>query len=623
MKYLVRDFILFALLMLIYILGRLALLVGFGWEKLPLITWDWAVLSFRFDLMTCTHLILPTLALSFIAIFFGERKIIARLKRLYASFILALSMFFAILNVVFFSEYKSQFNQWILGIFYDDFTAIMMTIIKTYPIFLIVLGIFAIVVASVACTKFVFKSTANLENFKSLRAKVAAFAACIFLVAFFMRGAKIEGKEPSPRDAVISESAFLNNLIPTSAYCIRHELKTHFEFLSFSDSLEFFDASADQIADIAKKTFKRDVSSIDEGLTRKAKGSPLKEKPEHIFLIIAESHSAWPLYEKYKSRNLMPETRKLLKNSLGSSHALSAGICTVDSVTSILGGIPFAMLSASCIDDYPSDFSIAKICKDMGYKCNFFCASSIEWCNIGVFTKKIGFDENFGGNVMNEEFYLHEWGVPDRQFYNYLLARNYDTPSLNVILTVSNHPPYDVNLKAEGCPNQIDNPLENKVQHTWYADNRLGDFIKKMRKKYPNSLFIVTGDHCARLNPEYLGEDFENRMCVPIIFSGKPIEDASLARQVGPSSHMDIIPTLTEMIAPKGYEYKAWGSNLMERERFIEPINPYAIYYGGKLLNPKTSTCPDEARRKMNNFMALAYWRAVKGSQFPDKKENQ
>lgn len=619
MRYLVRDFILFALLMGVYLLGRLALLVFFGPEKIPLVTWDWALLALRFDLMTCTHLILPTLALSFCAIFFGERKVFERLKRLYASFILALSMFFAILNVVFFSEYKSQFNQWILGIFYDDFTAIMMTIIKTYPIFLIVLGIFAIVLLSIACTKFIFKKTSGIKNFESARAKLAALFACTVVGAFFMRGASFERQELSPRDAVISESAFLNNLIPTSAYCIRHELKTHFEFLSFSDSLEFFDASAEQIRDIARETFGVEAENIDQALTRTAKGSPLKSKPKHIFLIIAESHSAWPLYDKYKSRNLMPETRKLMEKSLCTSHALSAGICTVDSVTSILGGLPFAMLSASCIDDYPDDFSIAKICADLGYKSKFFCASDIEWCNIGVFTKKIGFDENIGGKVMSEEFYMHAWGVPDRQFYNYLLARDYGEPSLNVILTVSNHPPYEVDLKAEGCPNPIDNPLENKVQHTWYADNRLGDFIAKMRQKYPDSLFIVTGDHSARLNPPYLGEEFENRMCVPIIFSGEAIEEAKLAGRVGPASHMDIIPTLVELIAPAGYKYKAWGSSLLEKKRFVEPANPYSIYYGGKLLNPKTSTCPEIARKKMNNFIALAYWRAVKGPNFPDK----
>lgn len=623
MKYFVRDLILFSLLMGVYILGRLALLIGFGIEKIPLITADWAILSLRFDLMTCTHLVLPAVLLSFCAIFLGERKVFENLKRLYASFILALSMFFAVLNVVFFSEYKSQFNQWILGIFYDDFTAIMSTIIKTYPIFLIVLGIFAIVVVSVYCTKFVFKKTSNLTSFKSPYSKYVALIVCVPLFIFFMKGARIEGKEPTPREAVISESAFLNNLIPTSAYCIRHELKTHFEFLSFSDSLEFFDASSDKIKDITKETFHKDVSNLDDALLRKAKGSPLKVKPSHIFLIIAESHSAWPLFEKYKYKNLMPETSKLLENSISTTHALSAGICTVDSVTSILGGIPFAMLSASCIQDYPKDFSIAKICKDMGYKSRFFCASSIEWCNIGVFTKKIGFDENFGGSVMNDEFYMHEWGVPDRNFYNYLLAREYTEASLNVILTVSNHPPYDVNLKSEGCPNKIDSPLENNVQHAWYADNRLGDFIKRMRQKHPDSLFIITGDHCARLNPEYLGDEFENRMCVPIIFTGKPIEDANLSKKVAEASHMDIVATLTELIAPKGYQYKAWGSNMLDDNRVVEPINPYSIYYKGELFNPKTSTCPEIARKKMNDFMALAYWRAVKGSQFLQKKEAQ
>lgn len=617
MKNFLRDIILFAALVLIYILGRLAILVFFGMDKLHLVTPEWALLSLRFDLMTAAYLTLPAAALSFAAMFFGDRRIFEVLKGVYFSFILALSLFFAITNVVFFAEYKSQFNQWILGIFYDDFSAIMMTIIKTYPIFLILLGIFAIVVFSHFATHYVFRKTSLMGVRRDWGARVAALAVCVPFFAFCMRGAAIEGDTLSSRETVVSDSAFLNNLVPNSAYCLRHELKTHFEFLSFDDSLDFFDTSRSEIKSLADTIFRGDFESLDSALEREASGSPLKTRPRHIFLIIAESHSAWPLYEKYRSRNLMPQTAKIAENSLRSSHALSAGICTVDSVTSILGGIPFAMLSAGCIEDYPADFSIASALSRLGYKSRFFVASSLDWCNIGKFTRRMGFAESLGGNAISDEFFQHEWGVPDREFFNYILGRDFDEPSFNVILTVSNHPPYDVDLKAEGCPNPIDSPLENCVQHMWYADSRIGDFVSRMRARHPDSLFIITGDHAARLNPPYLGEEFENRMCVPLIFAGKPIEEAGLARDAGPASHMDILPTLVELLADRGFKYKAWGDSLAAASRAAPPANPYAIYYRGRLYNPKIKSCPEEARKAMNGYIALAYWRAVKGPEFP------
>ncbi|MBO6101836.1 MAG: sulfatase-like hydrolase/transferase, partial [Opitutales bacterium] len=554
MKSLLRDFILWCLLIFVYYCGRLTLLFYFGSDSIGLIGSKWILTSFRFDVMTAAHLILPTAILSFFGLFFGEGKFLERLKRGYFSFILGFSIFLSVLNVVFFSEYKSQFNQWILGIFYDDFAAIMLTIIKSYPITLILAGVFFIVVLSRAVSKFVFKRTAAVPAFKSRYSKFAALALAVPLFLLCMRGGKIEGKPLSNKDAVISDSAFLNNLIPTSAYCIRHELKTHFEFLSFDDSLEYFETSSAQIPSVLTDVFGcENPKSIDDALARRAGGALIKSKPPHIFLIIAESHSAWPLYEKYIGRNLMPQTLAIANSSLRSLHTLSAGICTVDSVTSILGGVPFAMLSASCVGNYPKDFSIAKYAKALGYKTRFFCEVSLDWCNIAQFTSSIGFDQNFGGDIMSDEYSHHAWGVPDREFFQYISGVNYDSPTLNVILTGSNHPPYDVDLKAEGCPNKIDSPMENKVQHFWYADKQIGDFVAKMRERFPDAIFIITGDHCARLNPEYLGNEFENRMCVPLIFAGKPIEDANLVMEAPCASHMDIIPTLIELIAPAGF----------------------------------------------------------------------
>jgi phosphoglycerol transferase MdoB-like AlkP superfamily enzyme len=261
---------------------------------------------------------------------------------------------------------------------------------------------------------------------------------------------------------------------------------------------------------------------------------------------------------------------------------------------------------------------------DYGYTTRFFTASSTEWCHIGQFVRKIGFDESLGGNMMDEEFFLHDWGVPDRLYFNYLSEYEYGEKSFNVILTVSNHPPYDVDIKGEGCPNEITDPLENKVQHHWYADKSLGDFVEKMRARYPDALFIITGDHPARLNPPYLGEEFENRMCVPLMFAGRPIENANLVSDLKYASHMDIMPTLVELIADKDYEYKSWGESLLTPARRYEPLNPYSIFYNAKLWNPKTTTCPPEAREKQRAYLALAYWRSVKGSDFPSiiKKDN-
>ena len=56
-------------------------------------------------------------------------------------------------------------------------------------------------------------------------------------------------------------------------------------------------------------------------------------------------------------------------------------------------------------------------------------------------------------------------------------------------------------------------------------------------------------------------------------------------------------------------------------ERMVEPLNPYCVVYDGVLRDVKSIDCSDEARKRMNSFLALAYWRAVRGSEFPSAKE--
>ncbi|MBR6388694.1 MAG: sulfatase-like hydrolase/transferase [Opitutales bacterium] len=624
MKYLVRDIVLFCQLVAIYFLGRMILLLAFGADKMELITAKWLWLSVRFDLMTSAYFLLPAVVLSFIAIFCGERRWIEKAKVGYAVFVLSISLFFAALNVCFFYEYKSQFNQWILGIFYDDFRAIMMTIVKSYPIFQIALVLALCTFLIYLSVKFVYRRTASISTFDKWRTKIFALALSAPVCAFCMMGADIEGEPLTPTSAVISESSFLNNLIPNSAYCLRFELKTHFEFLSFEDSISFFGVKKSELKSIASELLGggRELENIDEGLKRVAKGSPLKTKPSHIFLIIAESHSAWPLDPQHEPRNLMPETLKLCRTSLSSKRAISAGIGTSDSTTCILGGIPFAVLSPGCIPNYPTDFSLAELMKKFGYRPSFFCGAAMSWCDIGSFCKKMGFEDAIGGDEISPLYYDFEWGVPDKEFFKYIADRDLKEPTFSVILTVSNHPPYEVDLQKEGCPNAIDNPLERKVQHMWYADKCIGQFVRDIRAKYPDALIVITGDHNARLTPKYLEDKIEYKMCVPLIFAGRPIEEAGLANEYGFSSHIDIIPTLVELLADEGFEYKAWGAPLFRpQERKVEPLNPYSVVFEGALRDAKNIDCTPEARRRMNSFLALAYWRAARGAEFPTQEE--
>ncbi len=164
--------------------------------------------------------------------------------------------------------------------------------------------------------------------------------------------------------------------------------------------------------------------------------------------------------------------------------------------------------------------------------------------------------------------------MPDREFLQGVAERIGEEPSFNLILTSSNHPPYTVDMSKEPeltpqaelknilPPSAADDKLTaDRLLHFEYADKYLADFIQKMYKKYPDSLFIITGDHADRWTLKSSPSYYE-RYAVPLIILGKGVhKDMLPARASG--AHMDIVPTVMELILPKGEPYYALGKSVL------------------------------------------------------------
>ena len=147
------------------------------------------------------------------------------------------------------------------------------------------------------------------------------------------------------------------------------------------------------------------------------------------------------------------------------------------------------------------------------------------------------------------------------------------TFSFNLILTTSYHPPYSINVLNKGFPeNYLDNLPKDileiydgsmslkELSHLWYSDKCIGDFVKNAQLKFPNALFLFTGDHYGRrfINSK---PNILQKNSVPFIIYGNSISESVLNN---PGSHIDIFPTLIEMIAPKGFTYFSFGKSLFK-----------------------------------------------------------
>lgn len=318
--------------------------------------------------------------------------------------------------------------------------------------------------------------------------------------------------------------------------------------------------------------------NLDDYLTKYAKGKII-EKPRHIFVILAESYATWPLLEEYENLHIADGVKKII-NSNDSDYSLTMlpnGSSTVSAVMGIATGFADANLYLTVMEkayEKPYPAAIAPIMKELNYKTKFYYAGPATWENIGAFAKAQGFDEFISkGDFKKTEGSV--WGVKDEILFGEIFDNLTDENSFNVILTASNHSPFDLNLEEENIDvSEIKNVLpENAKNDEWlvkqlghfkYSDREIYKFTMRVKQKFPDSIFIIMGDHADRYNIEKNANNFK-RYAVPFIITGKNIKRGILNPNAA-GSHIDIAPTIIELIAEKNFKYYSLGKSLSENK---------------------------------------------------------
>ena len=216
---------------------------------------------------------------------------------------------------------------------------------------------------------------------------------------------------------------------------------------------------------------------------------------------------------------------------------------------------------------YPT--ALSRPFHELGYKVDFWYGGSPGWDNISRLALAQGFD-NFYGYPDFHAPKTNTWGTNDRNLFDALASHlSEEEPTVHLIMTTSNHPPYNVDLPAEGfdvsraeelvrelIPDESDpHNLAVEIGHYYYMDKAATEFIRQTEEKYPDSLFVITGDHAVRSNPGAHPTMYEFQS-VPLVLYGAGIRhDILPADAVG--GHTGIMPTLIELLAPSGFVYKS------------------------------------------------------------------
>lgn len=592
--------------------------------------WKTYNMALKFDSTVISYFMIIPLVCTLFLTYFKRFSLIKNVRITCQYLFVVLSTLMCVITINYFQEYNDQFNQFVFVGLYDDKKAILETIVEYYnPVLNLI-----VVVASIVVGILVFRYFENKNRIFSLLIRIKpTWGKVIFVIlGLGLFVCSIRGsfqKAPAISSwAAVSADPLLNKTIINPYRALKYAYQDFKELNQIGGENPY------------GKDFKNlyTEATVSQIIERKAPGHTIP-KPKQIFLVIMESYDAWPMSEKYKPFGLTTNLQRIADKGTQFVNFLPAGYATFQSYGAIVSGIPYCGLEVSQIalvhEPYVS--SVFSQFKKLGYKTNLFYGGFTSWHNIGAFTEHFGCDKIYSGANAGGKTESGAWGVEDEKLFD-LIIKTVDPNeyTFNLILTSSYHPPYNVDVYKRGFKYRSKDDLPEDAKaiyedgmnftelgHLWYGDWAIGHFIDNADKKYNEAVYAFTGDHFGRRIITHKPNLIEKSL-VPFVMYGNNIPQQKVET---PGTHINIVPTLIEMIAPEGFTYYSFAKSMFDPEQskgmaYEKVIDSDSLYYSSKqtvidvisLKNKKeTNTSSLKYREDYKKLMQLAWHYTVKG----------
>ncbi len=545
------------------------------------------VMGFRYDSKVMIILLLPLVLAGLPLLWFTNayRRWLNLAVLSYTLIIGVFIFFIEVVNINYFRFFKHQINVDVFGIFYDDTEALLHSIIADFPVFLILVSFFVVVV----CLWYLLRKL--VARSFHLRKRTSYLALMIFVPLLVLGGRGSFGTFPLQKsDRTVSSNPLVNELVMNGFYALLEAQKEFYKGRYFTDINEILKAQGYSSVEeaISQYGFNVGGTSIDSLFVYQSTKKPEGFKNPNVVVIFMEGMGTgyfWP-------DEFLPQHLGRLGDQLDDYdvfyQCMPGGNLTVNSIESFVLGTIDGPLCQSKYAKKPFNSSVAFSFEKAGYQNMFITGGKLDWRNMGSFLLTQGFKESVGMEVIserNKEAMSNEWGVYDEYLFDYLLHRLIEPgdPKFIFALTTSNHIPYDIppshtlqNVSSLPYSKAIssDTATFNKnLELFYYSANQLGLFMDSLRHSElgQNTIVVVTGDHSIRHHMTFSKEQLHKNYAVPLIFY---VPDAYKKNQpVGDKwvSHRDINNTICELALSDAI-YHGMGADLYN--------NVPAGYYG-------------------------------------------
>lgn len=575
-------------------------LVFFGTYRPETLTWADAipglVTGLRVDLKWLAIALLPAWVLLIAGIRFPALRRAAALAGVAGYAVTAL---LDVVNFGYYGFYATPVNAVVFGLFQDDTKAIVVTLLKDWPVFEYLAAFFLLVALPPVLAGRLLRKSAEPSPEKLPRVVVTAVAGTL-LLAVAVRGSL--GTFPlRQQDFSVSPHPFVNATVPNgpaALYTAYKEFRMLAAVRPDGDPLEGLaklgfptPESAHEALRVALETGRIEGEKTTSYLTDKHQfttptepafsDAPQRLKDAHVVFALMESMGR----EQFETHGAGNDQLGLLEPELRDALLFRKGICigsgTFPALEGILFDTPLTPLTQTVYGRKPLSVSRIRAYRDAGYRTIFLTSGPEGWRSIAETFPIQGFDAVYGAGALSARYPQAEsgtWGVGDEWMFRYALdlldeADRKGEKLFLVLLSTTNHPPHRVPDGAEVPP--VDSsrlpayvrqksPEDTRaMQQTYrYSANALGRFVRDLRVsgQLAHTVVAATGDHNARFTYDPDGYWLQ-QMGVPLLFwIPEKVLSAKERRSVGtdrPVGHRDIFPTLNALLlgkAPADFE---------------------------------------------------------------------
>jgi phosphoglycerol transferase MdoB-like AlkP superfamily enzyme len=420
---------------------------------------------------------------------------------------------------------------------------VLPTLLKTYPVQLFVV-MFLVVAASIAFWRFLRVRMQRSNDWSWSR---RALAYPLVAAMLFLGARSTLGHRPANMStAAFSNHHLVNELAVSSAYSLFSAI--YMSAKEVSASKMYGDMPWNEVVSRVRAATLRPQSAFDQpelpSMHRQYPGTR-RNHPMNIVVIVLESVGAG-FVGSLGGLPLTPNLDRLSGERLSFANLYATGTRTVRGLEAIATGFP--PTAAPSVLKLPASqrnfFTLAELLARQGYATDFIYGGASNFDNMGKFFRENGFQRFIEQEDFSAPVFLGTWGVSDEDLMlkaHQTFLQHGERPFFSLILTTSNHVPFEFPPDSIEVNRQPIATRENAVRYTDYAIGKLFE-LARAAPYFDRTLFLIVADHDARV----FGADRVpvEHFRIPGVIVGPGVPKRHETRIV---SQIDLAPTLLSL----------------------------------------------------------------------------